>query len=80
VFPVEAEAAAGMLVRLLADPVVVVGCTVISDQLEFSEKETKEAMALLTGPQVVVVVLEVPGATALALLFLTPMAVMVEQA
>jgi hypothetical protein len=77
---VEAEAVAGMLVRLLVDPVVVVECTVTSGQPEFLAKEAKEAMVRFTIPQVVVVVLEVPGATALALLFLTPMAVMVEQA
>jgi hypothetical protein len=73
---VEAEAVAGMLVRLLADPVVVVECTVISDQLEFSEKETKEAMALLTGPQVVVVVRGDPAVTVQAH---PPLILMVEQ-
>jgi hypothetical protein len=77
---VEAEAVAVGLVRLLADPVVVVECTVTSGQSEFLAKEAKEVMVRFTIPQGVVVVLEVSAATALALLFRTPMAVMVEQA
>ena len=54
-FPAEAEAVAGGLVLLMVDPVAAVECTVESDQLELSAKETTVAMVPSSTPQVVVV-------------------------